>query len=214
MQPVAKPLRERTACRGKANTTRYHQICQTIEDSAKNLCREQRQKSVPGKMMRQPKKWNHSGVETSGSPPRCQIAGQRTRPERPACRCHPRTPMCRGQRHQRKGTAQRCQAVRQVLQPCRNSCRKRQVPENVRGPKSEALQKAGPTAGMGSRNRSSDCHPPRRECYNPEKPLVYTRAAAAAAERATVVATIARLACILPSPSRGCPALPRGGMQT
>ena len=59
----------------QANTTRYHQICQTIEDSAKNQRRGQRQKIVPGKMMRQPKKWNHSGVETSGSPPRCQVAG-------------------------------------------------------------------------------------------------------------------------------------------
>ena len=128
--------------------------------------------------------------------PRCRIAGRRARPERPACRRHPVTPMCRGQRHQRQGTAQRCQSDHQVLQPCRNSCRKRQVLENVRRPKSEALQKAGPTAGMGSRNRSSDCHPPRRECYNPEKPLVYTRAAAAAAERATVVATIVVLPVI------------------
>ena len=35
----------------------------------------------------------------------------------------PKTPMCRGQRHQREGTAQRCQTDRQVLHPCNDSCR-------------------------------------------------------------------------------------------
>ena len=55
--------------------------------------------------------------------PRCRIAGQRARPERPACRRHPVTPMCRGQRHQRQGTAQRCQSDHQILQPCNGACR-------------------------------------------------------------------------------------------
>ena len=144
--------------------------------------------------------------------PRCQVAGQRTRPGSPACRRHPGTPMCRVQRHQRKGTAQRCQTDRQILPPCRNSCRepcrnragtegwssaaarthpslpqctppqRRSSPRGhcrkpgacSRQPSPSEIQKAGPTAGLGSRGRaqpleraavvpSSRRRPPKRE---------------------------------------------------